>query len=196
MPQLTRGLIINYVVKIFLGLLAARAVQKLLKASLTSRRPVRLKDAPHDRRRETGSQRPHRSNRSEARPSEPSTMQVEPAEESELGAAWHFGGRRRWQWLHDGRNANGWIEFGRAGVLRTSFDRADKPPGQWKAKAKADELTATFGRCHHTLRLVPGRHPDAVPEFLVTERTLVSGKACDRRQPKTMGRLDMKIKLA
>ena len=44
-----------------------------------------------------------------------------PATEAELGQAWHLNGARRWAWLHDGREANGWIELGQGGALRTSY---------------------------------------------------------------------------
>ena len=39
------------------------------------------------------------------------------------GSAWDFGDVRRWEWMHDGYEVNGWIEFLSGGVLRTSFER-------------------------------------------------------------------------
>ena len=131
--------------------------------------------------------------------------QLHPADESELGAAWHFEGRRRWKWLHNGKNVNGWIEFGRNGALRTSFDTKKSKPGYWKIapSAEGDDLIATFGNCHHTLRLVPqsiwyktfepkrAKFRSAVPEFRVIKREVCTGKTHDRSSPRTMGKLDM-----
>ena len=112
-----------------------------------------------------------------------------PADASELGAAWHFKGRRRWEWLHNGSTVTGWIEFGQGGALRTSFDHLCQggPPGYW-TRAEGDELIVTFGNCHHMLHLVPNSER---PEFKVTERVVFTRKQHDKLPPTTRGRLDM-----
>lgn len=108
-----------------------------------------------------------------------------PALESEIGQKWHFEGHRRWHWLHDGKTVNGFVEFGRGGALRNSFNR----PGTWRLRgADGEELVATFGNCHHTLCLVPDKSP---PEFRMRERIVINGRPRDQRPPRTTGRLDM-----
>ena len=47
----------------------------------------------------------------------------DPPEPSVDCTAWDFGGVRRWQWMHDGYEVNGWIEFLSGGILRTSFEK-------------------------------------------------------------------------
>lgn len=199
-----KALTLSNIWKLFLSLLAAGIVRRLLKGE-NGRRRIRSGASTHDRhdgREKGGSKGGGKGRKSDRQRDDPhhpdgplspggNSDWVGPALESELGATWNFGGRRRWEWLHDGRIVNGWIELGRGGVLRTSFDRLNRSPGSWKIRPcpEADELIATFGRCHHTLRLVPDR---PVPEFRVAERVVFSGKPFDRRAPRTVGRLDLK----
>ena len=113
-----------------------------------------------------------------------------PAAEAELGADWHFGGARRWQWLHDGKVPNGWIEFGVGGILITSFGCN----GTWrrsvaKPSIERDEVIATFGNCLHTLELRPDR--DGSPMFIVRHRQMTDGRqARPQKRDPTRGRLE------
>ena len=94
------------------------------------------------------------------------------ATKAELGPSWHFDGGRRWHWLHNGKEVNGWLEFGRDGVLRTSFGKAD---GTWKTDG--DEMIVSFGSCHHRLCLVEA----VVPTFHVVSREMMNGAEVRRR---------------
>ena len=104
-------------------------------------------------------------------------------------------GCRLWEWLHNGKEVNGWIELGQCGALRTSFDhfRPGGPPGYWKIhpSAEGDELIVTFGNCHHTLHLDQVSNSER-PEFQVTNRVFFAGEQHDRNPPRTRGRLVMK----
>ena len=108
------------------------------------------------------------------------------ASEAEIGPLWHFRGRRRWAWLHDGHRTNGWIEFGAGGVLRTSFG-GDRQ-GSWELR-DGGLLRATFGKCHHDLELLPGVD-GRPPQFRLRERLMKDGsRVGDRRVPRTRGEL-------
>ena len=97
--------------------------------------------------------------------------------------AWDFGGVRRWQWMHDGYEVNGWIEFLSGGILRTSFEKKDGKKDVWCYTTNGN-IIATFGNCHHYLQLVDhGR-----PEFYVFERILLNGSPA-RGQCNTRGML-------
>lgn len=111
---------------------------------------------------------------------------MQPAEEHELGEAWHFGGLRHWLWLHDGSRVNGWLEFGHDGVLRTSLTRDER--GSWK-RGDDGEIVATFGKCHHVLELLPAAE-DGPPSFVVSQRTMRDGSPLKKKSVRTLGRLD------
>ena len=100
------------------------------------------------------------------------------ATEAELGPRWHVDGGRFWHWLHNGQDVNGWLEFGSGGVLRTSFGKGE---GSWRRED--DEMIASFGSCHHRLRLIQ----DSVPTFRVVVRHLMKGGEVRRRQPQSRG---------
>mmetsp|Transcript_51590 Transcript_51590/g.122756 ORF Transcript_51590/g.122756 Transcript_51590/m.122756 type:complete len:188 (-) Transcript_51590:161-724(-) len=107
-----------------------------------------------------------------------------PASAEEMGDAWHFGGKRKWQWLHDGAVPNGWIEFCSNGVLRTSLSKEN---GSWERQGDS-EMIASFGRCHHTLMLMQSERQ---PHFVVTNRAMKDGRPTKNpKQPKTRGRLE------
>ena len=101
-------------------------------------------------------------------------MVGELATEQELGAEWHFGGRRCWDWLHDGRRPNGWVVLGLNGVLLTSFPPAvnDHPSASWWRRGDGGSLMICFLNCIHLCRLREGA---AVPTFDVSERFLRTG---------------------
>eukprot|EP00933_Yihiella_yeosuensis_P047237 TRINITY_DN42987_c0_g1_i1.p1 TRINITY_DN42987_c0_g1~~TRINITY_DN42987_c0_g1_i1.p1 ORF type:complete len:219 (-),score=23.95 TRINITY_DN42987_c0_g1_i1:374-1030(-) len=134
---------------------------------------------------------PSRRSRGGARPttgavkSRESSILLRPALEAELGPTWHFQGRRRWLWLHNGETPNGWIELGQGGSLQTSFGGG----GAWEIR-RSGELVVTFGRCHHVLRLMPER-PGAAPMFMMQERIMKDGSAIREKYMRTKGRLDM-----
>ena len=100
------------------------------------------------------------------------------ATEAELGPRWHVDSGRFWHWLHNGQDVNGWLEFGSGGVLRTSFGKGE---GSWRRED--DEMIASFGSCHHRLRLIQ----DSVPTFRVVVRHLMKGGEVRRRQPQSRG---------
>jgi len=110
-----------------------------------------------------------------------------PASEQEIGPTWHFGGRRRWLWLHDGKVVNGWIEFGEAVFLRTSLARGGT--GAWEQRPTG-EMVCTFGRCHHVIELLPAS--DGPPSFKMRQRMMKDGSPLrDKGPPRTRGRLDL-----
>eukprot|EP00928_Gymnodinium_smaydae_P034092 TRINITY_DN24241_c0_g1_i1.p1 TRINITY_DN24241_c0_g1~~TRINITY_DN24241_c0_g1_i1.p1 ORF type:complete len:321 (-),score=46.92 TRINITY_DN24241_c0_g1_i1:117-1079(-) len=120
-------------------------------------------------------------------PSPPGAAFRGAATEAELGPRWHFDGARRWQWLHDGRSENGWIELGAGGALKTSF--GSKGSNSWEMLSSG-ELVVTFGRCHHICELLPARGNEA-PMFVVKERKMKDGSAArPQRGPSTRGRLE------
>ena len=107
------------------------------------------------------------------------------ASASEVGAHWHFDGRRRWAWQHDGDRTNGFIEFGAAGKLWTNF-RGLWSEGEWQLR-HGDIMRATFGKCHHDLALVGEATP---PAFVLHERQMKDGsRTRDRGPPRTRGYL-------
>ena len=75
------------------------------------------------------------------------------------GSPWDFGVMKRWQWMHDGYEVNGWIEFRSGGILRTSFERKDAKKDVWCYTTNGN-IIATFGNCHHYLQLVDYGKPD------------------------------------
>ena len=111
---------------------------------------------------------------------------MELASEEELGPTWHFGGWRRWDWLHDGQHVNGYIEFGSGGSLTTNF-----PNRGWNGWIHGEEgtLVLTFNRIHHNIRALPMEEwPNAAtPTFEVQHRELLEGGA--GRRGVTLGRL-------
>ena len=86
------------------------------------------------------------------------------------GSAWDFGDVRRWEWMHDGYEVNGWIEFLSGGILRTSFEKKYNNKEMWCFTSNGN-IMATFGNCHHYLKL----SDDEKPEFYVFERLLLNG---------------------
>ena len=102
---------------------------------------------------------------------------------------WHFGGRHRWVWMHDGKKANGWVEFGADGVARTSFTCGGR--GKWDLRSDG-KMLLTFGKCHHMLELLPETKGEP-PAFEVRERLMKDGSASRKRQggSPTRGRLQM-----
>ena len=112
----------------------------------------------------------------------------------DLSSAWHFGGRRVWSWMHDGTNANGWIELCENGYLCTNL--CSSKAGSWKRQPDSDNVLVTFGKCCHVLELQITR-PDNIsvknscdPTFIVRKRTLVNGDPLrDTRPCRTRGRL-------
>lgn len=109
------------------------------------------------------------------------------ASEEELGEAWHCEGHRRWAWLHDGSESNGWIEFGAAGTLRTSFGGGGK--GGWeRSPGPSEEVVVTFGKCHHVLEIIPETKPAM---FFMKERRMRDGSAVrSNGPPRTKGRAE------
>ena len=111
---------------------------------------------------------------------------MELASEEELGPTWHFGGWRRWQWLHDGEHVNGYIEFGSGGSLTTNF-----PNRGWNGWIHGEEgtLVLTFNRIQHNIRALPMEEwPNyATPTVEVQHRELLEGGA--GRRGVTLGRL-------
>ena len=97
------------------------------------------------------------------------------------GSAWDFGDVRRWEWMHDGYEVNGWIEFRSGGVLRTSFEKKDGNKDVWCYTTNGN-IIATFGNCHHYLKL----SDEDKPEFYVFERILLNGDVA-RGQCQTRG---------
>ena len=87
-----------------------------------------------------------------------------------VGSAWDFGGVRRWEWMHDGNEVNGWIEFLSGGILRTSFEKKDSDKQTWCYTSNGS-IIATFGNCHHYLKL----SDHGKPEFYVFERIMLNG---------------------
>ena len=139
-------------------------------------------------RHESGKTRGNGGKRSHSRVHNDFLTYTGPATESELGEHWHADGGRRWSWLHNGHEANGWIELGTGGALRTSFNSANGA-GKWELRYTG-ELVVTFGKCHHVLRLLPTRPGDA-PEFRMTERIMRDGSAPRSQRPaRTRGRLE------
>lgn len=108
-----------------------------------------------------------------------SSEPIKLAEEHELGPLWHQDGRRKWEWLHDGQEANGWIELGSEGQLRSSFGS-----GSWEKSE--DRLIITFGRCHHVVELLQNVE---VPTFKVVKRKMKDNSRTRERESKTLGRL-------
>ena len=85
--------------------------------------------------------------------------------------------------MHDGYEANGWIEFCSGGILRTSFEKKDAKQDVWCYTTNGN-IIATFGNCHHYLQLVDyGK-----PEFFVFNRILLNGFPA-RGQCNARGRL-------
>uniref|UniRef100_A0A7S1PQL7 Uncharacterized protein n=1 Tax=Alexandrium catenella TaxID=2925 RepID=A0A7S1PQL7_ALECA len=116
-------------------------------------------------------------------------LTCEPALEEEMGPQWHCGGARRWLWMHDGSRVNGWVEFGRGGLLTTSFGKG-RNSGSWERRSSG-EMVATFGKCHHVLELLPADEGRA-PGFVLAERAMKDGSALrDRRPSRTCGLLDV-----
>ena len=107
-----------------------------------------------------------------------------------MGPKWNFEGRRRWQWMHDGMKPNGWIEFHRHGVLRTSLYK--KHPGQWKLQTNDVEMAITFGNYKHLVSLLP-QVEGQQPMFEVHKRVMKDGTPASGRQNgrATRGCLDM-----
>ena len=109
--------------------------------------------------------------------------------EAEMGPLWHFAGRRRWQWLHDGSKPNGWLEFGADAVLRTSLCTGGR--GTWQRRNNNDEMVITFGKCHHIVFLLPEVR-DQPPMFEMRERVMKDGAPVLKRgDSPTRGKLDM-----
>mmetsp|Transcript_2312 Transcript_2312/g.5840 ORF Transcript_2312/g.5840 Transcript_2312/m.5840 type:complete len:191 (+) Transcript_2312:42-614(+) len=130
-----------------------------------------------------GARHPRDSPEANRRPNEAATPAEGMASAEEIGPDWHFDGKRRWAWFHDGSVPNGWIEFCSGGVLRTSLSKEN---GTWERRGEK-EMVATFGRCHHSLVLVEGR----TPQFKVTQRSRKDGGPMKgQRQPNTRGRLE------
>mmetsp|Transcript_16171 Transcript_16171/g.41602 ORF Transcript_16171/g.41602 Transcript_16171/m.41602 type:complete len:223 (-) Transcript_16171:213-881(-) len=128
-----------------------------------------------------------RGRSSQARASSPNGEPFRgPASEAELGAEWHFGGLRRWEWLHNGEEANGWLELGAGGTLHTSF--SNRGSIHWERKS-IGELVITFGRCHHFCQLLPTDSAGPAPMFLVRDRQMKDGSAARPQKRLTRGRL-------
>mmetsp|Transcript_83238 Transcript_83238/g.239279 ORF Transcript_83238/g.239279 Transcript_83238/m.239279 type:complete len:226 (+) Transcript_83238:276-953(+) len=130
-----------------------------------------------------------RGRSSQARASSPNSEPFRgPASEAELGAAWHFGGLRRWEWLHNGEEANGWLELGAGGTLQTSF--SNRGSTNWERKSTG-ELVITFGNCHHFCELLTPRMDSAgrAPMFLVRDRQMKDGSGSRPQKRPTRGRL-------
>ena len=72
--------------------------------------------------------------------------------------------------MHDGYEANGWIEFLSGGILRTSFEKKDNKNEVWCYTSNGN-IIATFGNWHHYLKLFDHDKP----EFYVFERILLNG---------------------
>ena len=112
----------------------------------------------------------------------------------ELSSAWHFGGRRVWSWMHDGTNANGWIDLCENGYLCTNL--CSSGTGSWKRQQDSDNVLVTLGTCCRVLALQIPR-PDNIPvknscdpTFIVRKRILVNGDSLrDTRPCRTRGRL-------
>ena len=108
--------------------------------------------------------------------------------------AWHFGGKRRWAWMHDGITPNGWIELCDNGALCTNLCPSGE--GSWKQQHNSDNLLVIFGKCCHVLELQitrPSNEPvqyNSEPTFIVRKRIMVNGQPLrDRRPCRTRGRL-------
>ena len=86
------------------------------------------------------------------------------------GSPWDWGSMKRWHWMHDGCEVNGWIEFHSGGILRTSFEKKNKSKEVWSFTSNGN-IKATFGNCHHYLQL----SDEDKPEFYVFERILLNG---------------------
>uniref|UniRef100_A0A7S1ACE5 Uncharacterized protein n=1 Tax=Noctiluca scintillans TaxID=2966 RepID=A0A7S1ACE5_NOCSC len=173
----------------FLSIVAVGLLRRWLLSDVSKDRP-RVRVGEQDARRpRSGRSKSRESARQSGNAISSPTLsppQKALASEEELGPSWHFGGRRRWQWMHNGSSPNGWIEFGCNGTLRTTWY-----PGSWEILPGGKELVASFGKCHHVLALDPAVDPNA-PEFFVRERIMRDGsKARDRPGPTSRGRLDM-----
>lgn len=108
---------------------------------------------------------------------------------TEIGPDWHFEGRRKWQWLHDGCKPNGWIEFGAKHVLRTSL--CDSGRGYWDRQDNGD-MTVTFGKCHHIVFLLDSPEGEP-PMFELRKRVMKDGSPLRKIRvgTPTRGRLDI-----
>ena len=93
------------------------------------------------------------------------------ASEAEMGPHWHFEGRRRWLWMHNGTEPTGWVEFGTEGILRTDFYAGVR--GSWKRQTN-EEMRITFGNCHHMVFLLPEVQGQP-PMFELRERVMKNG---------------------
>ena len=107
------------------------------------------------------------------------------ATEREIGPQWHFGGSRRWIWMHDGSKENGWLEFCCNNILRTSL--CDDGRGTWELRPNGN-MCVTFGKCHHIIiTLAPEVHGQA-PMFELRERLMRNGTPLkQKRQIPTRG---------
>ncbi|CAE7909365.1 unnamed protein product [Symbiodinium necroappetens] len=130
------------------------------------------------------SQRSRHRPRGAPRPAPSAVPFSRPATAEELGD-WHFGGRRRWLWFHDGQTQNGWFELGAAGGLRVEIGRSRG--GSWW-RGWSGELVVSFGRCHHVLELTQAAE---IPTFRVKERKMKDGSVARAHEAKTIGKLDL-----
>ena len=110
------------------------------------------------------------------------------ATESEIGPNWHFDGRRRWKWLHDGLRSNGYIVFCTNNAIRTSLCASGN--GVWKLCSNG-EMLVTFGNCKHRLRLLKKPYFEGEePMFEVIERSMRNGSPLrSKNKVITRGRL-------
>jgi len=172
---------------------AAPGVPEVLEAPATAQRDSadvgqleteKTQKQQHLRRQPQQKKQHASSSRSSA--GNPNLPELLPAEEHEMGEAWHFGGLRHWLWLHDGSRVNGWLEFGSNGILRTSLTRDER--GSWK-RGDDGEMVATFGKCHHVLELLPAEG-NSPPSFVVSRRAMRDGSPLTKKNVRTLGRLD------
>jgi hypothetical protein len=119
----------------------------------------------------------------------------ENASPQEIGSLWHFEGRRKWFWMHDGEKQNGWLHFCAKGSLKTNLCNTGR--GSWELQSNG-EMSLTFGNCHHTVFLLP--HVQLEPMFELRERvmrkpgsTRGGSKARRKQGSTTRGMLDMNM---
>jgi len=193
----------------FLGLVALSFVRRWLLSRSSERPPLsssRDRRAPgreRDRRSpqtqppggrsfraDSRERAPRRAGNSHHNHTEAESAPVCGAAEVEMGPQWHFEGRRRWLWLHDGSKPNGWVEFGADGILRTSLCTGGR--GSWERRSNG-EMLITFGKCHHIVFLldVDDGQP---PMFELRERVMKDGSPLRNKRmtgSPTRGRLEM-----
>ena len=102
------------------------------------------------------------------------------ASKAEVGPEWHCEGRRKWAWMHDGAEVNGWFELCANGRLRTSFSQSY---GSWERLHGSTDLAVSFGKCRHVLEIIGAGPLFSRPRFILRDRMMLSGEALRDRRP-------------